>query len=184
MSGRETTELYRFKDRDEYIKALDSVILTKDIQERDIGSGKKHRYFPVAIKDAIADYVFQNWNVIDEKYNVMNGMLVCTIKLTYTPSYPGADELFCTGSAAVLIQSAKNSLEYQLPAVESEAIGRALSKLGNIFGRNLSRKLNKNVMIPDDFKLRKHEKEEVEVEVEVEPKIKESQEKPKIDAPF
>ena len=148
-------EKFRFKDRKEYQKALDSVIMVKNIQSRDIGNGKTHRYLPIAIKDAIADYIFNYWNVIEEKYRILNGMLVCNIKMVFMPDYPEAVDLFCTGSAAVFIQSAKNALEYQLPAVRSEAIGNAFGSLGNIFGRNLSRKLNKTTAISDDFTIRK-----------------------------
>ena len=173
------TEKYRFKNREAFIKALDSVLAEQFIQERDIGNNRKHRYYPVAIKDAIADNIFQYWNVIDEKYNILQGMLVCTVKLGYVPSYPSADEQFCTGSAAVLIQSTKNALEYQLPAVRSEASGCALGSLGNVFGRNLSRKLKKDIDIPDDFSLRKKEEKQEAI-----PGTEKKEEKPKINMPF
>lgn len=163
-------EEYRFENRKAYAKGLDSVILQKNVQERDLDKAgkKKHRYLPIPIKDAIADYMFSYWNVIDEKYVILDNMLVCTIKLVYVPDYPEADELFCTGSAAVLIQSAKNSLEYQLPAVRSESIGNAFGSLGNIFGRNLARVLKKGTDIPDAFSLRteKEKKEETKPEIE------------------
>ena len=179
-------ESYKFKNRTEYQKALDSVIMEKDVQERDLDKSgtKKHRYFPVVIKEAVADYIFQYWNVIDEKYNVIDGMLVCTIKLVYMPDYPTADELFCTGSAATLIQSNKNSLEYQLPAVESEAIGRALAKLGNIFGRNLARVLKEGIDIPDSFTLRGEKKEEKKQEQPKQTKKSEKTKKQNPDIPF
>jgi len=148
-------DLYRFKNRSEYLKALDMVILKKDIQSRDIGNGKVHNYFPISIKEAIADYVFFEWNVIDDRYTVINEMLTATVKLTYVPNYPEAEEKFCTGTSAVLIQKKQNALEYQLPAVLSEAVGNALGRLGNIFGRNLSRKLNKDVLMSIDFSLRR-----------------------------
>ncbi len=154
-------EEYRFKDRKSYAEALDRFIMEDDVQERSLGDDKpKHRYLPIPLKDAIADYIFQYWNVIDEKYIPMDGFLVSTIKLVYVPDYPGADEIFCTGSAAVLLNKAKNNLEFQLPSVRSEAIGNAFGSLGNIFGRNLSRVLKKGINIPDEFSLRKKEKEE------------------------
>ena len=184
-------EIYRFKNRVEYIKALDKILPDKFVQGRDIGNGKTHCYYPIGIKEAVADDIFLEWNVNDEKYNELRGMLICTIKLNYTPSYPGAEELFCTGSAAVLIQDKKNALEYQLPAVESEAVGRALGKLGNIFGRNLSRKLNKNVALPPDYTIRKHEiasDENHTIEPDpiekVEPEKPVEKVKPKIELPF
>lgn len=161
MNGMKMEDLYRFKNKQEYQQMLDIVILKNDIQKRSIGNGKIHKYFPIAIIEAIADYVFADWNVIDEKYNKLDNMLICTIKISFTPDYPAADENICTGSAAVLIQSnSKNALEYQLPAVRSEAIGKALGSLGNVFGRNLSRKLNKNTEINNEFSLRPKKKKD------------------------
>ena len=178
-------EEYRFKDRKAYAKALDSVILQNDIQERDLDKSgtKKHRYLPIPIKDAIADYLFQYWNIIDEKYIPMDGFLVSTIKLVYVPDYPDADEIFCTGSAAVLLNKAKNNLEFQLPSVRSEAIGNALGSLGNIFGKNLFRVLKKGISIPDGFTLRKDKKEEKKAEPKEEKKAEPKEEK-KPEIPF
>lgn len=162
------TDEYRFKNRAEYIKSLDSVLPEKFIQKRDIGS-KIHRYYPAAIKEAVADNIFQYWNVVDEKYNILVNELVCTVKINYMPSYPGADELFCTGSAATPIQMDSkssvsdfpankklNALEYNLPSVISEAISKAFGRLGNVFGRNLDRKLNNKTQLSPDFTLRTH----------------------------
>ena len=79
---------------------------------------------------------------------------MCTVKIVYTPDYPDANELFCTGTATVLLNSAKNNMEFQQPSTRSEAIGLAFKNLGNVFGRNLSRKLDKNNSVPDDFNFR------------------------------
>ncbi len=185
-------ELYKFKNRDEYIKALDSVMPDTFIQSRDVGS-TKHRYIPAAIKEAIADDLFHYWNITDEKYTIIVNELICTVKITFIPSYPSADEIFCTGSAAIPIQMDANSkitdfpakkktnaLEYNLPSVRSEAISKALGTLGNIFGRNLSRKLNKKQNIADGFTIRSHEPDKEK------PKTKEPEvvEKPNVDIPF
>lgn len=169
MSGTQTTELYRFKDRSEYVKALDSILPDNFVQKRSIPSGT-HKYYPAPIKEAVADDLFQYWNIIDEKYTIIVNELVCTIKITFVPSYSSADEIFCTGSAAVPIQmdanssvssfpnnKKKNALEYNLPSVRSEAISNALGTLGNIFGRNLNRKVNKDTFLPADFTIRKHD---------------------------
>ena len=161
-------ELYKFKDRNEYVKALDSVMPDKFVMKRDIPSGV-HKYLPMAIKEAVADNIFQYWNIIDEKYTIIANELIATIKIVFVPAYPSADELFCTGSASVPIQMDKggkisdfpnnkkrNALEYNLPSVRSEAASNALGTLGNIFGRNLSRKLSPNNSLPVDFSFRKH----------------------------
>ena len=165
-------EQYNFKNRAEYIESLDSVLPTEFVQEREIGS-KIHRYYPLPIKEAVADNIFLYWNVVDEKYNILVNEIVCTVKLVYMPSYPGADELFCTGSASTPIQmDAKskptdfpakkklNALEYNLPSVISEAISKAFGRLGNIFGRNLDRTLSKGKTLSPDFSLRREKVEE------------------------
>jgi len=163
-------ENYKFATRELYLKALDSVLPDQFVQERSTGSGSVHRYYPFAIKEAVADDLFQNWNVTDENYIVIANEIVCTVRLTYVPSYPDAPELMCTGSAATPIQmnsGAKvtdfpqqkklNALEYNLPSVRSEAISCALGGLGNVFGRNLSRKLNQKQSLPSNFTIRKHD---------------------------
>jgi hypothetical protein len=160
---------YKFKTREEYLAALDSVMPDTYIQTRDIGGGKKHIYLPQAIKEAIADDIFHFWNVQNENYTLIANELLCTVKLTFMPNYPEADEVYCTGTAAIPIQmdsgsnvmdfpekKKKNALEYNAPAVRTEAIGSALNTLGNIFGRNLGRKLNKDQTLANDFKIRKH----------------------------
>ena len=165
-------EQYRFKNRAGFIKTLDSVLPKEYIQERKIGS-KIHCYYPAPIKEAVADSIFQYWNIVDEKYTILVNEIVCTVKIKYMPAYPGADELFCTGSASTPIQMDANSkvndfpakkkinaLEYNLPSVISEATSKALGRLGNVFGRNLDRKLSKDKILPPDFTLRKHAKEE------------------------
>lgn len=188
-------DLYKFKNRAGYIKALDSILPDEYVQKRSVGSGT-HKYYPAPIKESVADDIFHYWNVIDEKYTLLVNELVCTIKLAYQPSYPGADELFCTGSAATPVQmdsgstvssfpnsKKKNALEYNLPSVRTEAISTALGKLGNIFGRNLNRKLNKTQYLAPDFSIRKHGKVEDEHKPEPEPEQKQEPKK-KIEVPF
>lgn len=164
------TELnYKFSTREAYLKALDSVMPDNYIQKRDLGGGKVSKYLPAPIKEAIADDFFIYWNVVDEKYQLIANELICTVKLVFLPSYPGSDELFCTGTAAVPVQmdaGAKiidfpakkktNALEYNVPGVRTEAMSKALETLGNIFGRNISRKINKNTDLPNNFKIRNH----------------------------
>jgi hypothetical protein len=164
------TEQYKFQNRAEYIKTLDSILPAEFEQKRDVGNST-HCYYPQAIKEAIADNMFHYWNVIDEKYQLLSNELVCTVKIAFMPGYQEADEQFCTGSAAVPVQMdaqskpsdfpAKkklNALEYNLPAVRSEAMSNALGTLGNIFGRNLNRKLNQTQKLQSTFTFRKHGK--------------------------
>ena len=76
-----TTKIkYSFQNREEYIKALDSVMPEKWISKRSLGGGKTHRYLPIAIKDAIADDLFLEWNIIDEQFINLHNELICTVK--------------------------------------------------------------------------------------------------------
>ena len=168
----ENLEFYNFSTRADYLKALDQTLPEKFVQKRNVASGV-YKYYPQAIKEALADKMFHSWHVIEEKYFNIANELCCTVKICYTPDYPGAEEFFCTGSAAIPIQmdagskpeafpegKKLNSCEYNMPAVRSEAISNALNLIGNIFGRMLSRKLNKNEYIAPNFKLRDYEVKE------------------------
>lgn len=163
---QEKKENFRFSNREEYLVALDSVMPMEYVQTRDLPTGKQ-LYLPIPIQESIADDIFHYWNVTDEKYIVIANELVCTVRITYMPSYPGADELFCTGSASKAIQmdakakvsdfpalKKSNALEYCLPASRSAAIGCALNSLGNLFGRNLGRKISNDKHLANDFKIR------------------------------
>jgi len=164
-------ETYRFENRNAYIKALDSVLPNNYIQERDLGGRRKHRYLPSPIKEAIADDFFHEWNVVEEKYSLICNEVVCTVKLKYMPNFPDAIEQYCTGSSSVPVQmdlgatvrdfpikKKLNALEYNIPAVRTEAVSNALGGLGNIFGRNLSRKIGTQEL-DSKFTIRKHEQE-------------------------
>ncbi|MBT3209129.1 MAG: hypothetical protein HN704_14720 [Bacteroidetes bacterium] len=146
------TEQFTYKNREQYLKALDHEPPKSYFKIRKLGGAKEHTYIPGAIKEAFADAMFHQWNVFDEKYTFLGAdFAVCTVKITYIPSFPGSNEQQCTGSAAVPIQgSSGNALEYQIPAIRAEAISNALQSLGNIFGRNVGRKI-----VPNNFALRK-----------------------------
>jgi hypothetical protein len=165
------TQIYRFKDKEAYINTLDSIMPENYYKERIISGGNKQKYLPIAFQEAIADMMFSEWSVIDEQYQVMVNEIVCTVKVVFVPDYPGAEEQFTTGSAAKPIQMqtgskltdfpAKkqiNALEYCLPAARNAAKGCALEGLGNIFGRNIGRKLDKNTQLPENFTIREAKK--------------------------
>ena len=167
-------QTFTFSNREEFLKAIDDVLPESYTQSRDLGAGKVHQYYATAIQEAVADNVLHYWHVTDEQYTLIANEIVCTVRITYMPSYPDAEEYMCTGSAATPIQmdsganitdfpakKKTNALEYNLPSVKSKAIGNALAGLGNIFGRNLSRKINKNQSVPKNFTLRSHGKTEI-----------------------
>jgi len=151
------TEKYRFADHESYQKKLMQAPPSEGIKTRKLGGGKTSTYEVIEVKEAIADVIYREWNVVDEKYmNVLNEV-VCTVKILALPDYPGADHITFTGSASKAVQTDKgskvhefplgkksNALEYCLPAARSEAIGNAFSSLGNIFGRNLNREVTNN----------------------------------------
>lgn len=157
----ETT--FKFPNREEYLKTLDSVLPTSYIKTREHGNGKTN-YIPAAIKEAVADDIFYYWNVVDENYLIVDGQVICTAKILYMPNYPGAEEHYCTGSAARHLGQAKNSLEYNIPGAKVEAISNALQTLGNIFGRNVDRAISKTEKLPTNYTIRKHGTAEPEQE--------------------
>jgi len=168
----EQKELFQFANRQEYIKALDSVMPEKYHRTRKLGGNRSTTYLPIPIQEAVADMMWHEWNVVDESYQIFINEIVCTIKIAYTPSYPQANEQFCTGSASKPIQMKKgsgidefpsakqnNALEYNLPSVKKTAIGNALEGVGNIFGRNIGREID-GQKLPSNFALRKPQKGE------------------------
>ena len=147
---------YRFENEEAYKKALNAPPDTF-AKSRSLGGNRKSKYVPIEESQAIADFMFDNWNVIQEESKLIINEIIVTLKIQYQPSYPGADIYFCTGSASKAIQQQSgskaeefpkgkilNSLEYCLGASRSAAINCALGTLGNIFGRNLNRSVKSN----------------------------------------
>ncbi len=153
----ELTKKYRFKDEETYKQTLNMAPDGAYIKSRELGGGRKSKYLPLFEQQAIADFFFDNWNIIQEDSKLVINEIVVTVKLQYQPSYPGADIFVATGSASKAVQASKgsdvalfpkgkltNSLEYCLPAARAAAISNALTSLGNIFGRNLNRDTKNN----------------------------------------
>lgn len=153
----EKIEFYRYKDFEAYKLALAKPPQEAWLKERSLGGNRKSNYQPIEVIEALADLVFREWHVVDEKYmNVLNE-IVCTVKINALPDYPGADFITFTGSASKDIQTDSgalawefpkgkkaNALQYCLPAVRSDAVGCAFELLGNIFGRNVNREASNN----------------------------------------
>lgn len=158
---------FRFTSREAYLKHLDMVLPPNCIQKRKVGNSTKD-YLPIPLQESKAHEIFHYWNVIDEKYTNIANELICTVKIEYMPSYPGADIQTCTGSGSQAIEMSSGSkcsdfpnnksltaLDKNLGSARSKAIGCALGSLGNIFGQNLSRKINDSTYMPIDFTFRK-----------------------------
>ncbi|MGB0881874.1 MAG: hypothetical protein ACPGSO_02895 [Vicingaceae bacterium] len=148
-------ELYRYKNVEEYKKTISVKPQERWFDSRNLGGGKSATYIPIAVKEALADRIFREWNVIDERHDVILNEIVYRVKIQALPDYPNAEHIFFTGTAAKPIQQHKdsspesfpigkkgNALEYCLPAARSEAIANALETLGNLFGRNVGRKVD------------------------------------------
>ena len=145
-------ELYRYKDFESWKVALTKGPPASLIKTRGLGGSKQSSYQPIEVTEALADMMFREWNVSDEKYfNIINE-IVCTVKITALPDYPGSDYMVFTGTASKPVTVDKNSdltqfpkgkkanaLQYNMPAVRSDAIGCAFETKGNLFGRNISR---------------------------------------------
>lgn len=149
--------VFQFKTEEDYKMALRASPAGSWVKERSLGGKKTSKYISLFIQEAIADKIFQQWDVIDEKYQIVVNEIICTVKIQYQPSYPGADIRFCTGSGAKPIQCDSNSvpslfpkgkktnaLEYNTGASRSAAMSNAFTTLGNVFGRNLNRETSNN----------------------------------------
>lgn len=152
-------ENYRYENQEAYRLALDHEPPGGWIKNRDIGGGRTWKYIPISCIQALADIMFREWSVIEEKPLYTGNGIGFTVKIQALPDYPGADYIFFTGSGAVPFQEKKNAVEYNFPAARSKAITTAFSDLGNIFGRNVGRTVE-NVPIGNGFTLRKKEEKE------------------------
>ncbi len=146
---------HNFKDKEAWFAALQKAPSDGWIQSRDLGAGKKSRYVPIAIQQALADLFFDEVDVIDEKYQQIQNEILCTVKIQILPSYPNSEFRTISGTGAKPIAAVKgsnaaefpkgkisNSLEYCAPNARISAISNALETFANIFGRNLGRAIS------------------------------------------
>lgn len=156
---------YRFASQSDYKTALDALPRQEWVRERELGAGRKSRYLPIEIQQAIADKLFDYWYVLDESHTVVANEIIVTVKIQFQPNHPETDVYFCTGSASKAIQASKgskveefpkgkltNALEYCLPAARQSAISNAFMTIGNVFGRNLGRKVKDNYSLQEKEK--------------------------------
>lgn len=155
-------ETYRFKNLEEFKIALETEPPEGWIKKRELGGTRESLFIPISVMESNADLIFREWHVIEEKpLSVSNGVGF-TVKIQALPDYTGAELIFFTGSGAVPFQDqVKNSVEYCFPAARTRAISNALGELGNIFGRNISRTVNK-MPVGSGFTLRKKPAKEEE----------------------
>lgn len=145
-------QVHNFKNREEWQTAINKAPASVLIKTRSLGAGKSSSYLPIEYQQALQDVFFDEFDIIDEKYQVIFNEIICTVKCQGVPSYPGADFRIFTGSGSKPIQcnagsvvekfpkgKKTNALEYNLPAARTTALSKALETVGNIFGRNLGR---------------------------------------------
>lgn len=156
---------HNFKDRESWQTALNKAPNPSLIKKRSLGGGKTSTYLPIEYQQALQDVFFDEFDVIDEKYQVVLNELITVVKCHGLPSYPNAEPRIFTGSSSTAIQcdsGAKahlfpkgkktNALEYNLPKGRTTAISKALETIGNIFGRNLGRAVEANYNMTDRIK--------------------------------
>lgn len=147
----ETEQVHMFKSRKAWRDALNNAPNQKWVATRQMGQ-KESIYVPIQYQQALADVMFDEFDVIDAKYDRVINEIICTVKISILPSYPNAEHRIISGTGAKPIAAVRdsnpaefpkgkipNSLEYCAPAARSGAIGNALATFGNVFGRNLGR---------------------------------------------
>ena len=149
---KKTKENFSFKNKEVWKEALQQAPSDSWIKSRTLGGGKSSQYVPIQIQQALADIIFDEFDVIDEHYQQIENEILCTVKISVLPSYPNAEHRIITGTGAKPIAAKSgslvhkfpqgkitNSIEYCAPNARTSAIGNALATFGNVFGRNLGR---------------------------------------------
>jgi hypothetical protein len=147
-----TKETFNFKSKEDWKDAINKAPNESWVKSRTLGGGKSSQYIPIPIQQALADIIFDEFDVVDEKYKQIENEILCTVKISCLPSYPNAEHRIITGTGAKPIAAKSgslvhkfpqgkipNSIEYCAPNARTSAIGNALATFGNVFGRNLGR---------------------------------------------
>jgi len=161
----ESKEIVRFKTREDWQDALNAAPSKKWIKSRDLGGGRKAKYMPITVQQALADIFFLEVDVIDIQQKVIVNEIITVVKISILPSYPNSDHRIISGVGSKPIQMKSgglaskfpankitNSLEYCSPASKSAAVSNALASFANVFGRNIGRKVS------DGYNLKKKKK--------------------------
>lgn len=149
---KQTTETHNFKTKEDWKNALNQAPNEGWVKSRSLGAGKSSKYIPIPIQQALADIIFDEFDVFEEHYQQIENEILCTVKISCLPSYPNAEHRTISGTGAKPIAAKSgslvhkfpqgkitNSLEYCAPNARTSAIGNALATFGNVFGRNLGR---------------------------------------------
>jgi hypothetical protein len=161
---------HRFADQKSWQDGLNAVPNPKWVLERELGGGKTSKYLPLAVQQALADVFFLEADVISADFQMIQNEILCTVKMSVLPNYPNAEHRIICGSGAKPIQMDSggipslypkmkkvNATEYCAPAARSAAISNALTTFGNVFGRQLGRKVSSGFNLSSN-KAKKNEK--------------------------
>ena len=88
MSAKETQETHRFKTKDSWRTAINQAPKDIWIKSRNLGAGKSSSYIPIPIQQALADILFDEFDVFEEHYQQIENEVLCTVKISCLPSYP------------------------------------------------------------------------------------------------
>jgi hypothetical protein len=141
-----------FETREAWKDAVNSAPKDTWVKTRSLGGDKKSYYIPIPVQQALADLFFDEFDIIEEKYQQIENEILCTVKVSCLPSYPYSEYRTMTGTGAKPIAARSgsliekfpkgkitNSLEYCAPNARISAISNAIETFGNVFGRNLGR---------------------------------------------
>ena len=92
----EKKETYQYKDLTEFRLALDYEPPAGWIQSRNLGGDRESKYIPISVTEALADMMFREWYVIEEKPLAIKDGVGFTVKIQGLPDYPGADYVYFT----------------------------------------------------------------------------------------
>ena len=165
--SEEKTLMFNFADEDAFRKALRQPPKEGFVEVREMGGGRSTKYLPVPVIEATADFFYRSWTVTKTDIKQLVNEVIVTVEINAYPDYPDAFPEILTGSASTAIQvnsGAKvhefpmgkktNALEYCMPSARAAAIGCAFETRGNVFGRNVGRKMKnggKDVDLPENF---------------------------------
>lgn len=165
-----TERKYTFKNKEDFQKALNQAPKESWVKKRNLGN-KSSLYLPIQYQQALADIIFDEFDVIDAKFQQITNEILCTVTIRFLPSYPYAEHRTMSGTGAKPIQASSgsfvdrfpkgkiiNSLEYCAPAARTAAISNALSSCGNVFGRNIGRAIEANYNLSENKKKKKNGK--------------------------
>lgn len=130
---------HNFDSHESWRQSLQKAPNAKWIIVRDLSGGKKSRYIPLPIQEALADMFFREFDIIETDIVVEGKQIMAQVKISVLGDYPDAEHRIISGVGAKVQTKGGNSLEYGARSAKNAAKSEALTDFANIFGRNLNR---------------------------------------------